>query len=366
MKSTRLIIGLFFLLWVVSIGLACSHKHNRISNQDNPIAITNTNPAVALYDTAFQYANGINVKPNPAKEKEFLLKAAEYNYGPAEMALGDFLLFGRDGLIDSTAAIYWFERASKHNILEADYALGCIYSKRNQFHNDSLSLVWFQKAANYGHPKAQYIIGSFYKEGHLLTRDPNLYVLWTKKSAHHNYAPAQYELGCCYEQGICFERDTVQAIQWFSKSSLQGFYLAHPHLIILTQTCEPKTKETAVLSFPTKKLFMTEAYMLYRRGFDLLFGITEPQDQSEAIPYLIAATLQGNKKAKIMLSYCFATAFGVILSKEAATHLYVGKGEIRYDDADGSYLIEFEIKDDGTFEKTLNFSTEKNKFKSKT
>lgn len=368
MKNTKTIIGLYLITFVVSVWFSFSSKRNNSTNQEE-LLITPTcfNPAVALYDTAFLFANGINVPQDPVKEKEYLLKAAEYNYGPAEMALGEFLLFGKDGIIDSIGAINWFEKASKHKVLEADYALGCMYSRKNpKIHNDSLGLYWFQKAANYGHPVAQYYIASFYKDGHLLPRDINLSVLWTKKSAYHGYAPAQYELGYYYEQGICMARDTIQAIHWFKQSSQQGYSQAHAQLIILTQTCEEKTKNTAVLTFPTnERKIKNEADKLYRYGFDLLFGITEPQNQQEAIKYLIAATLQGHKNAKIMLSYCFATAFGVILNKEAALHLYVGKGEIRYDDSEGSNLIEFEIKDDGSFNKHLNFTTEKHKFTKK-
>ena len=224
-------------------------------------------------------------------------------------------------------------------------------------------MYWFQKAANYGHPIAQYQIGLYHKYGHLLPQNQNLYVLWIKKSAYNGYAMAQYELGNCYKHGICVKRDLFQAFDWFMLSSQQGYSQAHAQVIILTQTCEEKTKETAVLSFPTNnRKVKTDADKMYCHGFDLLFGITGPQDQQAAIPYLIAATIRGSKNAKILLSYCFATAFGVILNKEAALHLYVGKGEIRYDDPSGSTLIEFNIKEDGSFEKTLNFTPEKHKF----
>lgn len=365
MKNAKLIIGFYILIFVVSVWFSISTKRNRITDQEKQIEVTQyANPAVAFYDTAYQYANGINVKQNPTKEKEYLLKASEYNYGPSEMELGNFLLFGKGGDIDSIGAIYWFERASKHGILEASFALGCIYLNSNpKFHNDSLGLFWFQKAANYGHPVAQYHIGSFYKKGVLLPRDLNFYVLWIKKSAYHGYAPAEYELGCCYKEGLCVKQDTIQALYWFKHSSQQGYIPAHSQLIIFTQTCESRTKKTAILTFPAnEKTVKTPTDKLYRHGYDLLFGITVPQNQPEGIQYLIAATMEGNKNAKIMLSYCFATAFGVLLDKEAAQHLYVGKGEIRFDDSTGSNLIEFEIKDDGSFKKHINFSPEKGKF----
>ena len=78
------------------------------------------------------------------------------------------------------------------------------------------------------------------------------------------------------------------------------------------------------------------------------------EDFLKAIDKLTEAAIKGSPNAKVLLAYCYATSFGVHLNTEIAVHLYVGKGQIKYDIENESYTINFEIFKDGTFNKTAD------------
>ena len=61
----------------------------------------------------------------------------------------------------------------------------------------------------------------------------------------------------------------------------------------------------------------------------------------------------------MLLAYCYASGYGVHLDAEVALHLYIGKIQIKYDIGNESYTIDFELFEDGTFNKTMDLELKK-------
>ena len=225
--------------------------------------------------------------------------------------------------------------------------------------NDSLALHWYREAANHGLPQAQFVIGKRYLEGNGVPCDYNLSTLWFKKAAEQGLMEAQYALSDNYYYGVGVERDLVTAQYWQDKANEQRGFAGNLALISQIPSPEIAKKGIVVIEPLTQKDIKSEADSLYQKGFQTLFGNTTQMANITAIDYLSQAAIKGNKSAKVLLSYCFATGLGVHPSKVTAASLFVGKGQIKYSIKKEIYTIDFEIFEDGSYERTMNLDIKK-------
>ena len=158
------------------------------------------------------------------------------------------------------------------------------------------------------------------------------------------------------------ERNRDKFFRWMIKAQQNGYapsrygeWYAGRYLIVLTQKQEPITDKVVLLQALDEKDIDSESKALYQQGFNLLFGGEVGQGNHEAITCLIRATLKGNKSAKVLLSYCYATGSGALMDPTATALLFVGKGRIKYKDSGGTTTIDFEIFEDGSFDKKINW-----------
>ena len=126
-------------------------------------------------------------------------------------------------------------------------------------------------------------------------------------------------------------------------------------LLIITTACFSPYSQRNVLE---KQDIDSESKALYQQGFNSLFNSNPALSNQEAINCLIRSTIKGNKSAKILLSYCYVTGTGVLPDPSAASFLFVGKGKIKYPDSGGTTTIDFEIFNDGSFSKSINWKKE--------
>lgn len=58
------------------------------------------------------YENGNGVEENPQKAVEYMMKAAEQDYGYAQFKMGDYYFFGCGPCLeDNKTAVEWYEKA---------------------------------------------------------------------------------------------------------------------------------------------------------------------------------------------------------------------------------------------------------------
>ena len=195
------------------------------------------------------YLIGTNETGNAAIE--WLLKAAELNYGPALVKLGRLCQgaeqiqgvktpYGRG----KEEAVEWFTKAVALNRDDAMVQLGmmCLRGElHNGYSNRYDAQVWFKKAADLGNVHAMTMLGRIYEEGVPRFPGPDqegpersgteaLY--WYTKAAEQGSVVAMVMIGDAYLRGIENDQvsqdpepvkpDRVQALEWYSKAADRG------------------------------------------------------------------------------------------------------------------------------------------------
>lgn len=312
----------------------------------------------ALFNMGECYFYGIGVEKDQEKAISYYTQAAEHNSRQAEYILG--YIYGKEelGHLDAQKSIYWLERAANHKVVRAAHQLGVIYYVGELTErNDSLALAWFREAAYHGEANSQYMLGLAYLGNSPIHRDLYLSAQWIKKAAMQGHPAAMRVLGDYYQNGIGVEKNYLlsQWWQWWSDEANKKTEMDLRSKLLAIEGVKAKDSGKAILlTYPEATNFHDEAFALYKKGFGLLFGIEGETDFLKAIDKLTEAAIKGSPNAKVLLAYCYATSFGVHLNTEIAVHLYVGKGQIKYDIENESYTINFEIFKDGTFNKTAD------------
>ena len=74
------------------------------------------------------YENGNGVEENPQKAVEYMMKAAEQDYGYAQFKMGDYYFFGCGPCLeDNKKAVEWYEKAVANEIPMAMLRVGEYY-----------------------------------------------------------------------------------------------------------------------------------------------------------------------------------------------------------------------------------------------
>lgn len=290
-------------------------------------AAENDHPA-GKYNLSLCYLKGEGTEKDLGKAVRYLQESANQGFSRAEFCLGCLHTEGIGVVEDKEKAKFWFEEAAGQGNLEAMYALGTLCLE-NEGKDEQKALYWIRRAAYYGLPDAQHHYGRLLMEGEIVKRDREKSNRWLKRADYNGYDFSRY-----------------------------GAYYLGPFLLTLTQTREPITDKTYLLQPLEEKDIKTEASALYQQGFKSLFAGNAGQKNHEAINCLIRSTVKGNKSAKILLSYCYATGIGTLVDQSAPSFLFVGKGRIRYEDSGGYTTIDFEIFEDGTFKKSISWKKE--------
>lgn len=309
----------------------------------------------AYYNLGQCYMNGWGVEKDAEKAITYYKKAAEKGSSDAELTLG--MIYQHEPTIPSNPeeAIKWYKLAVSHNQYWAAFNLGSIYLNGTfGTQNDSLALYWLREAANHGILQAQYVIGNCYFEGTGVPRDYNLSAQWFRKAAEQGLMEAQYALSTSYYYGLGVEKDLEMANYWRDKANDQRGLSENSSLLNLIQTPLTSKKKPLIIEPLSKQNIKTEADELYQKGFQMLFGNNTQHANGQAVDCLMQAALKGSKNAKVLLAYCYATGLDVLPSKATAASLFVGKGQIKYSIGKELYIIDFEIFEDGSYEKQMN------------
>ena len=309
----------------------------------------------AYFNLGICYLNGLGTETDIEASISNFSKSYEKGSGNAALRLGYIYLNQDFECFDPQKSIQWFEQAAKHKILQADFMIGELYY-HGQFveKNDSLAFLHIQRAAYQGNPNGQFLLAQFYEKGFMVPIDRNLSMQWLRKAAEQGLTDAQYSLSRCYLYGLGVEQNQELATYWQDQANEQRSIVENTQLI--SQLSSPITSSKAPISIAplNKNSIKTETDSLYQKGFQLLFGGDTSQENKQAIDCLTQATLKGHKSARALLAYCFATGLGVHRSKVTAAKLFVGKGQIRYSIGKEIYTVDFEIFEDGEYEKKMN------------
>lgn len=97
------------------------------------------------------------------------------------------------------AAFEYFKKAAEKGHPEAQYELGCCYSKPEGTALDNPEAIkWFRKAAEQGHMNAQYGLGRLYQAGAGVRKSTDEALFWFEKAAEQGHKDALYQCGTCF------------------------------------------------------------------------------------------------------------------------------------------------------------------------
>lgn len=186
----------------------------------------------------FLYANGDGLPRDRAEAANWLRKAADKGYAPAQYELGwmydfSFLSNFRE---DKGQALKWYKKAAEQGFLPAQVELILKQQESRDSAADKMELdnwreqlmsnpktwiQWHRGFAELGFPSAQLKLGWMFDSGRAEPeRNHTEAIRWYQAAADQGYAPAQSRLGDAYYWG--YSQDKVEAERWYRKAAEQG------------------------------------------------------------------------------------------------------------------------------------------------
>ena len=119
---------------------------------------------------------------------------------------------------------YWFRKAAEQHYPPAELALGeFLYYGRSTYRTDSECEQWLLLAAEHGESRACYFLGKLAKD----KKDMAEACRWWRKGAEGDDEWSQKELAFCYETGQGVPYDLDKAIEWYKRAALHEFCIGN-------------------------------------------------------------------------------------------------------------------------------------------
>ena len=162
---------------------------------------------------------GLGVAQDEVAAEAWYQKAAEQDFGPAQLALGRVSFAGQD----DEKSLYWFHLAAKKGNASAQCVLGGLYGVAFRAREDlAESFKWYRQAADQGNCKAQFGLARCYEFGWGVQKDGAEARSWCQKAAEQGELEAQFRLGQAYQDGDWGEKNGQQAAFWLLQSCLSS------------------------------------------------------------------------------------------------------------------------------------------------
>jgi TPR repeat protein len=137
----------------------------------------------------------------------------------AQFSLGAFFYYGS---ARTAEGIDWIRKAAQQRFPPAEHHLGQIHDFGfGVAQDDRLALEWYRKAAESGSAAAERAVGEFYLKGRAVRLDAAEAARWFRRAAERDDLRAQYQLGQMYFDGTGVPRDYQSAYLWFALAAGQ-------------------------------------------------------------------------------------------------------------------------------------------------
>ena len=173
-----------------------------------------------LWDRANDKSSSLEDRDEAATELEKLAGEGDVH---AQFLTG--VLYRDGGLLipDAEQARYWFEQAEKHELPQAQYALGkLLLSDDPDVHEPTEGIRWMKEATQNGNDYAAYALGKEYLTGKHVVKNLGSAKEHLQQAAENENPWAQYLLGKLYLTGEGAGADNNAAYAWFQAAANQG------------------------------------------------------------------------------------------------------------------------------------------------
>jgi TPR repeat protein len=224
--------------------------------------------AVAQFNIAVFYENGLGVPKNSAEAQKWFRKAedqrmlglsrtlpdfadtekkAEAGDAFAQQNLGVMFQNGINVKQDTDEAVKWYRKAADQGNVNAQVIIANIYANGLGVpKNSAEALKWYRKAAEQGNEFGQNYIGYKYRNGEGVPKDSAEAVKWYRLSAEQGNRHAQNILAGMYYEGEGVPKDLVKAHVWWNIAGAAGLESAKKNLATVEKEMTYTQKEKAM------------------------------------------------------------------------------------------------------------------------
>lgn len=186
---------------------------------------------------------------------EWFLKAAEQGDAEAQYKIGAYYLMGFGVAKDNKKAYEWLVRAKDQGFEPAEPLLSAITPKPSEekkpinpaaqsnfgkfFRSVDLNVLR-ERAEKMNDPEAQFHLGCYYTTLDKTKQNLAQAIHWWSQAAKQGHANAQFGLGQCCENAKGIKTDLKKAISWYTKAAVQG----HPAAQDALERLQPISSST--------------------------------------------------------------------------------------------------------------------------
>ena len=282
---------------------------------------SNSGNALAMYDLARMYADGLGREPDQGATQEWYTKAlaafhtveAEKPYHYVEYRIGKMYAAGLGCEQDYNKAAEWLRMSADEGNKYAQYSLaGLYYRGQGVAQEYERALVLYQDSAAKGFPYASYELGKMYRDGigTITDKDKSAYHFNTAFSGFRSLEnkshddKLQYRLGWMLENGVGADQSIPAAMEYYEKAAGVG----NPHAQYALAKLLQRDKETS------------------------------PERIAEAVELLKKAVKSGNGAAVYALAKLYRDGTGVEKDAIQAAELFE-RAAMEFDNAYAAYAL---------------------------
>lgn len=174
-------------------------------------------------------------------EMQSLTMKAEQGDAVAQYNLAEKYYNGVGISLNYEKAVYWYKKAAGQGNLDAEYSLGfCYKNGKGVFKNFRRAVKLLKHAAEQGHANAQDCLAHCYSDGEGVFKDVRLAMYWWEKAAEQGHAEAQSCLGISYYMNY---RNLSKATYWLEKAIKQGNNVAKQAMVIIERDLQKQTSK---------------------------------------------------------------------------------------------------------------------------
>lgn len=178
----------------------------------------------AMVELAEDFGEGDGGGKEPTRALELMQRAATAGHPWAQLRLGDYYYFGRNGARKDVAqALNWYALSAAQGSAVAQFSLGLIHSGPEVAErNMAAAAQSYERAAAQGHVGAKTSLATLFRDGDGVAVDLDRAVALFLQAAVAGDVIAQTNLAEMYRDGTGVTADLKEAEKWFVQAADQG------------------------------------------------------------------------------------------------------------------------------------------------
>lgn len=161
--------------------------------------------------------------PAPPASSATLIDLANAGNVAAQYELAARYADGRDMKRDPALAVTWFRKAAEKDHAPSQYRLGALFEKGiGVARSPGEAANWYRKAANNGNVRAMHNLAVLIADGIEGKPDYAQAATWFRNAAEHGVRDSQYNLAILFARGLGVEQDLAKSYLWFALAAAQG------------------------------------------------------------------------------------------------------------------------------------------------